>query len=164
MGWTVQDLGAIGEFIASIAVLVTLIYLAIQSTQTKRQMKISIRQARTDTVIRLQLERISNESVKSALMKATGGAVLPWMVAAQEKFGLTPEEADTLYWHGIAFFHYHANTIANIEELRPAERKAFEGTLKMQYASPLVADWYQYNSVGLDQDAVQFIDRLLLQK
>jgi hypothetical protein len=78
--------------------------------------------------------------------------------------GLTPEEADTLYWHGIAFFHYHANTIANIEELRPAERKAFEGTLKMQYASPLVADWYQYNSVGLDQDAVQFIDRLLLQK
>ena len=33
MGWTVQDLGAVGEFVGAIAVLVTLIYLAYQTRQ-----------------------------------------------------------------------------------------------------------------------------------
>lgn len=34
MSWTIQDLGAAGEFVGAIAVLVTLIYLAYQTRQT----------------------------------------------------------------------------------------------------------------------------------
>ncbi len=33
MDWSVQDLGALGEFVGSVAVLVTLIYLAYQFRQ-----------------------------------------------------------------------------------------------------------------------------------
>jgi hypothetical protein len=43
---TAQLLGSIGEFVASIAVLATLIYLTVQVKQTKQQLKMSGLQAR----------------------------------------------------------------------------------------------------------------------
>ena len=36
MEWTIQDLGAVGEFVSSLAVLITLIYLALQIRQSTR--------------------------------------------------------------------------------------------------------------------------------
>ena len=45
MDWTVQDLGAIGEFIGAIAVVVTLIYLALQVRQNTEQARLSSIQA-----------------------------------------------------------------------------------------------------------------------
>ncbi len=36
---TIVELGALGEFLGSVAVLVTLIYLALQVQQTKRQIE-----------------------------------------------------------------------------------------------------------------------------
>ena len=36
MDWTIQDLGAIGEFVGSLAVLITLIYLSFQVRQSTR--------------------------------------------------------------------------------------------------------------------------------
>jgi len=39
MEWTIQDLGALGEFVASIAVLITLIVLVAQVQQTKQAIR-----------------------------------------------------------------------------------------------------------------------------
>ncbi len=38
MEWTVQDLGALGEFIGAIAVVATLAYLAVQVRRTRAEM------------------------------------------------------------------------------------------------------------------------------
>ncbi len=65
-GVTLQDLGSIGEFIAAIATLVTLVYLALQIRQNTRTVRTSTYQAvldssRSDTELLLahpHLERI----------------------------------------------------------------------------------------------------------
>jgi hypothetical protein len=45
MDWSIQDLGAVGEFVSSIAVMVTLIYLAVQTKQTQKMVRGQTRQA-----------------------------------------------------------------------------------------------------------------------
>lgn len=44
---TIQDLGSIGELVAALATLVTLVYLAIQVRHAKQQFQKSTQQART---------------------------------------------------------------------------------------------------------------------
>ena len=40
MDWTVQDLGALGELLGSIAVLFTLVYLVVQTRATRSAMEL----------------------------------------------------------------------------------------------------------------------------
>ncbi len=48
-----QLLGNYGEFVGAIAIVVTLVYLAIQVRQNTRMMRASIRQARSDSSVQL---------------------------------------------------------------------------------------------------------------
>lgn len=48
-----QLLGNYGEFVGAIAIVITLIYLAIQVRQNTRMMRASIRQARSDSSVHL---------------------------------------------------------------------------------------------------------------
>ena len=50
---TIQDLGSIGEFVASIGVIVSLVYLAVQIRQNSKQLGDSAKQA-TQTSIQNQ--------------------------------------------------------------------------------------------------------------
>jgi len=45
MEWSVQNLGSVGEFVSSIAVVATLIYLAIQTKQTQKMIRGQTRQS-----------------------------------------------------------------------------------------------------------------------
>ena len=45
MEWTIQDLGAIGEFVGAFAVVVTLIYLTLQVRQSTAQARLTSIQA-----------------------------------------------------------------------------------------------------------------------
>lgn len=56
---TIQDLGAIGEFIGSIGVILTLIYLAVQIRQNTAAMEESQRLSKVDAMFRRndQMER-----------------------------------------------------------------------------------------------------------
>ena len=53
MDWTIQDFGAAGEFVAAIAVLVTLIYLAAQVRHTKATITEQARSARLESTTQL---------------------------------------------------------------------------------------------------------------
>lgn len=48
---TIQDLGSIGEFVSAVIIIVTLIYIAIQSKQTQNLLRSSSFQERTSTAI-----------------------------------------------------------------------------------------------------------------
>ncbi len=64
---TISELGAIGEFIAAIVVLVTLIYLAIQVKQTQLAVSANTNQAINDISIQLYLTAASCEPLANAL-------------------------------------------------------------------------------------------------
>ena len=67
---SIQELGSLGEFIAAIAVLVTLIYLALQIRQTKLAVSANTHQALNDVSIHLYTTVASNESLAAAFVGA----------------------------------------------------------------------------------------------
>jgi hypothetical protein len=66
MEWTIQDLGAVGEFISSLVVLITLIYLVIQIRQNTQSIESSARQSVQDMILNTD----QNERYINYLMKA----------------------------------------------------------------------------------------------
>jgi hypothetical protein len=52
---SLSDLASLGSFVSGFAVLVSLIYLALQVRQTKRNQQISIRHSRASRIVELQL-------------------------------------------------------------------------------------------------------------
>jgi hypothetical protein len=52
---SLSDLASLGSFVSGFAVLLSLIYLALQVRQTKRNQQIAIRHSRASRIVELQL-------------------------------------------------------------------------------------------------------------
>jgi hypothetical protein len=93
---TIMELGALGEFVGAIAVVVTLIYLAVQIRQNTNAMEESKRlalaqtyQMRADALQEMLVEAADSEYIGPILTKLTG-AGYPEKVASLDE--LTVEE------------------------------------------------------------------------
>ena len=64
---TISELGAIGEFVAAIAVLITLIYLVVQIKQTQTAIAANTNQALNDISVQLYMAASTSESLAEAL-------------------------------------------------------------------------------------------------
>ena len=95
-------LGNYGEFVGSIAVVATLLYLAVQVRYTKRELRRSISQERAAASIQLQQNRVANNVLRNAYLKTSQPAYLKEYA---QQFGLTVEEADMLVWDRVADHH-----------------------------------------------------------
>ena len=60
---TIQDIGAIGEFVGAFLILATLVYLAIQNKQQQKLLLSTVSQARTDAVSDLLKEMSENADI-----------------------------------------------------------------------------------------------------
>ncbi len=69
MDISIQDLGSIGEFIASIGVLISLIYLAFQTRANTKAIKAQTRSSITDQVLSIQLATFNNIHYQRAIQK-----------------------------------------------------------------------------------------------
>ena len=66
---TIQDLGSIGEFVSALIIIVTLIYIAIQSKQTQNLLRSSSFQDRTTTAVNLYSEVATSGDLAKILAK-----------------------------------------------------------------------------------------------
>ena len=73
---TIQDLGSIGEFVSAMIIIVTLIYIAIQSKQTQNLLRSSSFQERTSTAVNLYTEVATSERLAKILVKNNSGQSL----------------------------------------------------------------------------------------
>jgi hypothetical protein len=80
MEWTIQDLGAVGEFVAAIAVLVTLVYLAIQTRQSK------------EAVVRASRLNIMDQRVRNLWAESDSSFVAPLIAKAERNDPLDEED------------------------------------------------------------------------
>jgi hypothetical protein len=64
---TIQDLGSLGEFLGSIAVLVTLVYLALQTRQNTKAISTQLDAARMGAVKELELAPATSSELLEAL-------------------------------------------------------------------------------------------------
>ena len=103
---TLADLGNLGEFIASIGVLITLIYLAIQIRQNTAATRIQIRQAISEAQFANINSRATDEHLPLIIMKVNRGEPI------------NTEEHDRLYFHLDAtmrqFENFHSHHTAGM--------------------------------------------------
>ncbi len=65
----IQDLGALGEFLGSLAVLVTLVYLAFQTRQNTMAIGAQLDAARIGSLLNLNLTAASSSDLQEALVE-----------------------------------------------------------------------------------------------
>lgn len=68
---SLSDLASLGSFVSGFAVLISLIYLALQVSQTKRNQQIAIRHSRVSRVVDLHLA-LADPAVASAWLHGSG--------------------------------------------------------------------------------------------
>ena len=145
---SLSDLASIGSFVSGVAVLVSLIYLGLQVRQAKLHQQATIRAARADRVIEINL-RLGQPDMVSAFVKGAWG-----------KPGLTETELwqFILMCRGIfvsyedAFYQHHEGLL---------HEAAFQNFIKaatLTLAAPGIrAQWLRLR-VNFTEDFVHFID------
>ena len=103
MGW--EAIAAIGQMLGSIAVFVTLGYLAVQVRQASKTAQRALSQGRSDAVRELYAQ-LRDDQLNRLFVKVNatlGGELLPSVEALIAQSGLTEEEATQVFYMYIAW-------------------------------------------------------------
>jgi hypothetical protein len=95
---TIQDLGALGELLGGVLILASVIYLAIQVSETKKQIAASTAQARSDA-----FSNMFAHTMNPVLLEAN-------LKAKNDPESLTESERQLLFNFLILFLNHHETT------------------------------------------------------
>jgi len=164
MDW--NAIGAVGELVGAAAVLITVIYLAIQVRHTRDALQRAVRQSRAEVSRnRLQI-RATDKRLNELMVKArqSFGEVTtnPFVKVLMEQVGFDLPDALAVHSELLAEWQYRVQFILDIEELTPGERLEFDNTVRRLYGTaPLTKTWYELHGRKLNPDVVAYIDELL---
>ena len=133
---TLGELGSLGEFLAAIATLATLIYLAVQIRQNTLATRAASHHAITD---------VMNKT--NHLVIADAEVARIWVAGRADRSALDPEERERFdnillcYFHVFDTLHYQARVGAGDNELLLAEEKSFAHLFSL----PGVSEWWKAN-------------------
>jgi hypothetical protein len=68
---SLSDLASVGSFVSGVAILISLVYLALQVKQTERNQQISIRHSRASRIVELELA-LADPAVTDAWLHGSG--------------------------------------------------------------------------------------------
>lgn len=158
MNW--DAIGAIGELLGATAVLVTLVYLALQVRHARNDLRRSIQQSRTTAFRELMLERTRNSELQNAIIKARK-AFKPEMDSLEElqqAADLSENEMFVLGADNINFWLYRVDVIDNIDHLGVQQRKHFNQGIHPYYKVGFGGLWFnEYSELHPDLRAVQYV-------
>jgi hypothetical protein len=165
MNW--DAVGAIGQVLGSIAVFVTLGYLAIQVKHARQESRRALSQGRSEAHREL-LAQQRDERILRAIMKADAGLAVPphdTAAALMERAGLTLEEAHCVLSMNTAWWTYFLQIIPYVDELPAIERTAFENRVRAAYGRPGPSRLFYetYLKPNANPGALRYIDNLLAQ-
>jgi hypothetical protein len=141
---TIQELGAIGEFVGSIAVLATLFYLTIQIRASKIQTRASLLQHRSDAARQLWLTEVQNPHLSKAMLKASAelDQVRPLIRKFRELTTLSDEEISAVLSFAAAHF-IHRQTMF-LSELNDSEKAALDNQIRSLFRSGPFRVWFDF--------------------
>ena len=163
MNW--EEVGAIGQVLGSLAVFVTLGYLAAQVRHARQETRRALGQDRSEGHREL-LAQARDERIFSVQLKADaalGALPNPVATALMEQAGLTLEEANLMVGMQIAWWTYRLQMIPDVDELPAMQRIAFDNQVRGSYGRPGVARvFYEtYLKGAAHPDALRYIENLL---
>ncbi len=137
---SIQDLGAIGEFISSVVIVVTLVVLIHEvrgSKQATLRANVLERQRKRDDLQRSQVE---SPDLGNMWVKANQHLGLSQTEPAAE-FGLEPDQYHRLSLHfGRTLLQLHD---AYMSDLPKEEREDVESQLRFLLSQPAFSKWYE---------------------
>lgn len=148
---SISELGSLGEFVSSIAVLITLVYVALQIRQNTNATRAVSHHATTDALNQLNLTIATNDQAAQVW-----GAGLTNRSALDE---IQLQKFDALmraYFHACDTMYYQAQVGAGDHGLWQAE----ERYLGVILSSPGGAEWFQENAASLSRGFRQAIEEI----
>ena len=149
---TIQDLGSLGELIAAIATVATLIYLALQIRQNTRATQTSSFHAIYDSMNHVNIAVIQNDELTRV-----------WLAGAEDRGALNPVELHKFdfmllsYFHVFETLHYQGRVGTGDRELVHAEERSLRSILAM----PGARDWWSANPYAFGPEFRSYIEGLL---
>ena len=165
MNW--EEIGAIGQVLGSIAVFVTVAYLAVQVRHGRQDARRALSQGRGESARDLYTQQ-SDERINHLYVKvqaALGAPPNPFESALMNQTGLTREEATLMFWIQYEWWNHRLQIIPNVDELPPMERALFDTGVRATLAGPGIFRLF-HETMGsrTHPDAVRYIDNLLAQR
>lgn len=149
---SIQDLGSLGEVVAAIATVATLIYLALQIRQNTRATQAGSFHAIYDSMNHVNVAVIQNSELTRV-----------WLAGGADRASLNPEELHKFdltllsYFHVFETMHYQASLGAGAQELVLAEERSLRSILSM----PGAREWWAANPYAFRPAFRSYIDGLL---
>ncbi len=148
---TLQDLGNIGEFVAAIATLATLIYLAVQIRQNTVSVKAAAAQSLLDSL---------SEALATGASSPEQARVL---VLGQTKYERLSEDERMqfmfflLRWCRVFEQAYHSYLLGHLDpSIWEGHLRHFEGVMQ----APAVRRWWKIRRVVFSSEFREFVDNL----
>ena len=147
MTLTIQDLGALGEFFGSIAVLVTLVYLAFQTRQNRMAISAQLDAARINAVLTLNLTAATSNELQEALNE---DRVRPRTINEARR---TNYWAATVYQAQWNFIQARRGLTEDFQESGMAHR-----VIDLFDAYRSFEDWWEARKVGFRPPFVEWVE------
>jgi hypothetical protein len=141
-----QLLGNYGEFIGSLAILVTLVYLSIQVRQARVQQQVNDRQTREFAIRERQLNLASSDGLAAALARAREavGEEPSGFTRILMDQGVAHEDALRAFAYYNAGFRNYANTYYTSRDEQ--QRRANDSAIQFAYSGKLGALFWEHHS------------------
>jgi len=146
MDWSIQDLGAVGELVGSIAVLATLVYLAIQTKQTQKIVLGQSRQAWAD-------------STQTALLATAESAYIAPILAKLASEGFPDDPSAIGKLDSVEKIRYRTYLLGNTHRVRAHLYQLSIGVMDSFLAPPRGMWEIQLRAMGIN-DVADDLERL----
>ncbi len=147
MNW--DAIGAIGEILGAMGVIVTLGYLAVQIRQSTQSSREAAGRATIDTINKLNFSFVEQSDVAELFLR--GGS---------DRGDLDPPEALRLHVYLMSMFLLYQNAYfhAQRSEIEPHIWQMLESTLYELLSRPGFASWWEANQRRLSSEFVQHVE------
>ena len=145
---TIQDLGALGELLGSVAVLATLIYLALQTRQNTAAIAAQVDAARINASLYFGLTLASSKELQEVL--------------AEEMIdpSVSNRERRWAFWRA-AFYMWQWQFVQGRRGLLPTyQEMGVAGGVLSYFATYRIEGWWEINKAAFVPEFVEWVDQL----
>jgi hypothetical protein len=148
---TIQDLGSAGEFIAAIATLVTLIYLAIQVRQNTKALRASTFQEVSEAMAQNVSHLTDHADLAAIALKVSLGEELEPVerIRYQGLMLMSLRRLESVYQHH------------QLGAIDSGQVRGFELSMISLLSQPVALEWWEKAKITFHHDFVKFVDARL---
>jgi hypothetical protein len=149
---TLSDLASIGTLISGVAVLVSLVYLAVQTRQNVRHTRALVQQARSMHAADMPLRTAENDSLAAIRLRGDDGDATLDRVAFSRYWLMRI----SIFWSWEDQFHQHRDGLLDASRFAGTVR-----VMELQFTTPGCRYVWKHARMGFGPDYQAFMDAIM---